>query len=60
MTPDDPVVERVRAARRRIVEECDGDPHKIYEWAKKMEARYADRLVGYDDVKRPAEPAEKA
>ncbi len=48
MTQDDPVVERVRAARRRIVEQCGGDPHKIYEWAKRMEARYQDRVVTYD------------
>ncbi|MFQ5503009.1 MAG: hypothetical protein ACE5EQ_12040 [Phycisphaerae bacterium] len=56
MTRDDPVVERVRAARRRIVAECQGDAHKIYEWAKAIEAQYPDRLVGYDTLKRPTEP----
>ena len=59
MTRDDPVVERVRAARRRIVAECQGDAHKIYEWAKAVEARYADRLVGYDTLKRPAESGQE-
>ncbi len=59
MTRDDPVVERVREARRRIVAECQGDAHKIYEWAKAVEARYADRLVGYDTLKRPAESGQE-
>lgn len=44
---DDPVVERVRAARRRLVERCGGDPHSIYEWAKRREAEFANRMVGY-------------
>ncbi|HKQ47043.1 MAG TPA: hypothetical protein VJZ71_03110 [Phycisphaerae bacterium] len=48
MTQDDPVVDRVRAARRRIVAKCGGDPHKIYEWAKQMEERYKDRIVTYE------------
>ena len=61
MTEDDPVIERIRDVRRRIVAECEGDPHKIYEWAKQMEARYADRLVGYEDLNKSIEtPAEKA
>jgi hypothetical protein len=48
MTPDDPVVARVRAARRRIVAQCGADPHKLYEWAKQMEAQYKDRVVSYE------------
>jgi len=48
MTQDDPVVQRVRATRRRIVAKCDGDSHKLYEWAKRMEAKYKDRIVSYD------------
>ena len=57
MSRDDPVVERVRAARRRIVAQCQGDAHKMYEWAKAIEAKYADRVVGYDTIKRPAPPS---
>ena len=59
MTRDDPVVERVRAAHRQIVAQCQGDAQKIYEWAKAMEAKHADRLVGYDAIKRPAETPTK-
>ena len=56
MMPDDPVVERVRAARRRIVTQCGGDPHKIYEWAKQLEARYKDRIVRYQRAEHPSKP----
>jgi hypothetical protein len=50
------VVERVREARRRIVAECGGDPHKIYERAKRMEEKYKDRIVTYERRKPPAQP----
>lgn len=46
MTPDDPVVARVRAARRRILAACDGDSAKIFEWAKQREAALGERVVG--------------
>ena len=52
MTGDDPVVQRVREARRRIVERCGSDSRKIYEWARKMEELYADRLLSRDELKR--------
>ena len=56
MTKDDPVVERVRAARRKIMEECGNDMHKLFEWAKQVEAQYKDRVVGYERSKRPPRP----
>ena len=34
MSRDDPVVERVRAARRAIAEECGNDLHRLYGWAE--------------------------
>jgi ribosomal protein L17 len=51
MTKDDPVVKRVRAARRRIAERCGFDKHRMYELIKEMEAQYKDRLIGYERVK---------
>ncbi len=52
MTQDDPVVERVRAARRRIVERCGFDRQRLYEWIKKFEAQHQDRVVGFDRASR--------
>ena len=48
MAKDDPVVERVRAVRRKIAEECGWDLHALYERAKRIEAECADRVVGYE------------
>ena len=47
MPKDDPVVERVRAARREIVAECGYDFRALYEWAKKIEAQHPERLRSY-------------
>jgi hypothetical protein len=46
---NDPVVERVRAARQRIL---GGDPHRLFEWAKTIEATRCNRVVGYKPRKR--------
>ena len=51
MTKDDAVVERVRAARRRIMERCGGDKHRLMEWAKRIEAEHRERLVSYEPPK---------
>ncbi len=48
MPKDDPVVERVRAARREIVERCGRDPHSLLEWAKTVEAERPHRVRGYE------------
>ena len=34
---EDPIVKEVREVRRKIEEECDNDPRKIYEWALKIQ-----------------------
>ncbi len=47
MTRDDAVVQRVRAARRQIVERCGGDRHRLLEWAKRIEAARPERVVSY-------------
>lgn len=48
MFRDDPVVERVRAARRAIAERHGSDAHELFEWAKKIESKYARRVTGYE------------
>ncbi len=48
MSRDDPVVERVRAARRKILEECGGDLHALFERARKWQAEHPERVVGYE------------
>ncbi len=53
MSHDDPVVQRVRETRRKIFESCGNDPHKLYEWAKQIEAQYQDRLAGFERTRRP-------
>jgi hypothetical protein len=53
MRRDDPVVERVRDARRQIVKRCGEDQHRLYEWAKQIEAQNRDRVVGYTPPARP-------
>jgi hypothetical protein len=55
MTKDDPVVARVREARRRIVERCGGDTHRLLEWAKRIEATRRDRVVAYEPPARKAD-----
>jgi hypothetical protein len=48
MPEDDPVVARVRAARREILAECGDDAEALFAWAKRIEARYPDRVRGYE------------
>jgi len=55
MNHDDPVVQRVREARRRIAASCDYDLHKLYEWAKQIEARYKDRVIGLEEFRKRRE-----
>ncbi len=56
MPREDPVVERVRAVRRKIVEECGGDIHALFERARKIEAEFPERVRGYEtDRKRKPE-----
>lgn len=48
MFKDDPVVQRVRAARREIVARYGRDAHSLLKWAKKIEAEYPQRVRGYE------------
>ena len=53
---DDPTIARVRAAGRKILEECGGDFHALGERARKIEAEHPERVVGYEtDRKRKPE-----
>lgn len=56
MGRDDPVVERVRAARREIAAECRGDLHALAEWARRIERELGDRLTRYEEA--PPRPRE--
>jgi len=40
----DPVVEEVRAARRRISEACGNDPRRLVEFYRREQKKYAGRL----------------
>lgn len=55
MTQDDPVVQRVREARRQIAAECDYDAHKLYLWAKEREAELGDRVVKFEPSRSSSE-----
>ncbi|MBI5762212.1 MAG: hypothetical protein HZA51_01670 [Planctomycetes bacterium] len=57
MTQDDPVVQRVREARRQIAAECDFDAHKLYLWAKEREAELVDRVVKFEPCRSASENA---
>ena len=57
MRAEDPVVERVREARRQIVAECGGDAHRLYERLKEIEGRHRERVVGYRRVDRKKDDA---
>ena len=50
MPKDDPVVQRVRAARREIVAECGCDAHSLLEWAKQIERDMPDRIRRYEQT----------
>lgn len=44
MKPD-PVIERIRAARKRISEECNHDPKILAAHYRAMEERFKDRIL---------------
>jgi hypothetical protein len=43
--PDDPAIQRVREARRRIQEECGNVPHIMSLWTVKEQEKHANRLA---------------
>ena len=42
---DDPTIQRIREARRRISEKCGHDPKRLIEYYIKLQQRHADRLI---------------
>ncbi len=48
MTKDDPIVQRVREARKAIIARCGGDMRRIFDYLKQIEAAHKDRVVGYE------------
>src|SRR5688500_6244266 len=49
----DPLLDEVDEARRRILEECGGDPRKALESYPEYQKQFGDRLVNYQDMERP-------
>ena len=56
MTKDDPVVQRVREARRKIAEKVGYDQHKLLEWARGVETRHQARVVGFQPARKRHTP----
>ena len=50
---DDPTIERVRAVRRKIADECGGDVRALGERARKIQAEHPERVVGYETDRKP-------
>jgi hypothetical protein len=40
MKTPDPIIDRIRAARRKISDACDNDPKKIIERGRQMHAEF--------------------
>ena len=52
----DPIVEEVHKAREKLMEECDNDPEKLFEYLCKQQEKHKDRLVTKEMIdKRRAE-----
>jgi len=49
--PDDPVIQRIRDARRQIQEECGNDVHRMSLFFMEEQKKYADRLVCWNAQK---------
>jgi hypothetical protein len=49
---DDAVVQRVRASRRRILERCGGNPHRLLKWAGRIESAHRGQLIVFEESKR--------
>ena len=42
---NDPVIERIRKARKQISQSVSHDPKKLVKHYQEMQAKYADRLI---------------
>ena len=45
MKTPDPIIDRIRAARRKISDACDNDPKKIIERGRLMHAEFEARRI---------------
>lgn len=52
---DDPLLNEVDEARRRILAECGNDPRKALESYLEYQKQFADRLVDYSRPPRPGQ-----
>jgi len=57
-TMDDPIVAEVHEARRKIMEQCDGDFDKLIARLRAAEAKHPERVV--DTTKKNVEEPQKA
>ena len=57
---DDPIVEEVYQARRKILDECNGDLGKWIERLKAAEAQHQDRVVTLEAVRKRSRSSESA
>jgi hypothetical protein len=48
----DPVIDEIRAVRKRISERCNHDPAQLVAYYMKLQEQYQDRLI--DAAKQPA------
>ena len=55
--PNDPLLDEVDEARRRILAECGNDPQKVMESYLEYQKQFADRLVRYDKADRKGKSA---
>jgi hypothetical protein len=42
---NDPLLEELDAARRRLFAKCGNDPERVFEWFLEYQKQYADRLI---------------
>ena len=54
---NDPTIEEVREARRRISEDCGHDPERLVAYYMKLQEQYRERLIGQVE---PAAPTQQS
>jgi hypothetical protein len=59
---DDPIVAEIRAARAKLMEECDLDLDKLFARLKEMEMQHPERVITKEqlDAQRAKESPERA
>ena len=56
MTNDDPIIAEVRAARAKLMRECNNDVNKLFERLKEMEREHPERIVTKADLDSRRQP----